>query len=226
MITRHKNFIRQCALHILKNAQEEIIVVPEKTHAVQIRKILTEECTTTMEIPTILSVEGLDVSPFFPFKDAILSRNSVFAILMELTERTQVLPQSEIPAFVRALIGELPNLYAQGLNPNDLLNRLPSTIPIQREINLNLCVAVWNVFEVYLQQNEQIPYYAKNTLMLKKLIDYSIETNKSLVIVDDFGRSPILQKFIHAAKQLPNTHIFSHEPSPQQQEIYAKQPFT
>lgn len=219
----HKNFIRQCALHILKNTQNEIVIVPEKTHGTQIRTILAEECASTIEPPTILSVEGLDISPFFPFEENVISRNSAFAVLMELTERAQKLPENEIPTFVRALIGELPNLYAQGFKPNDLLTRLPSTIPTEREININLCVAVWNDFEVYLQENKQIPYYATSTVMLKKLIEYAKKTNKSLVIVDDFGRSPILQKFINKAKQLPNTLVFSHDAPHHKQEIYSVQ---
>ncbi|MFT4967282.1 MAG: hypothetical protein ACI9CD_000281 [Candidatus Deianiraeaceae bacterium] len=200
MIIKHTNFLHKCVLSIIENPNA-IIIVPEIRHLSIIKTLLAENTNVAMEMPIILTLEGMNVSSLFNEDTEFLSRNTIFAILTELTTYTKKLEEHDIQVFVRAMLGELPNLYEHKIQPEDILKKLPSTISYQHEVNLNLLVNVWKAFEVYLAQINAKPYYKRTQYLLDEVLKYAETHTKQLIIVDDFGRSRTLKNLIIQAKE-------------------------
>ncbi len=200
MIIKHTNFLHKCVLSIIENPNA-IIIVPEIRHLSIIKTLLAENTNVAMEMPIILTLEGMNVSSLFNEDTEFLSRNTIFAILTELTTYTKKLEEHDVQVFVRAMLGELPNLYEHKIQPEDILKKLPSTISYQHEVNLNLLVNVWKAFEVYLAQINAKPYYKRTQYLLDEVLKYAEAHRKQLIIVDDFGRSRTLKNLIIQAKE-------------------------
>jgi hypothetical protein len=227
MTYHQNNRIIDCGKYILtcNNISSTVVLVPEKSYIFAIKNTLIKQSKGTLELPEFYSIEGLDISNIeHSFSKEFISRNAVFAILSTLVQKIKKLSKQEVAPFVRAMIGELPNLYANKITPHNIINNIPSNISTHYEINLTLFVDIWKEFEVYLKKYGFLPYYTKQEALLEILLDYLKNSKKHLIILDDFGRSSILQHFIKRTKEVNiNTALFAQNNIISNREIFSVQ---
>lgn len=204
----NKDFIEDCAKYIAEHPNA-IALLPTQSYITPLKNFILKHTKNTIELPKILTIEGIDVSSVIDCNEEFLSRNVVFGILYNLTKTCNVLQEEDIPIFVRSILGELPNLYAHKITADDIINNIPASISMKYEINIALFTKIWKAFEVFLCEAKLLPYYTKQTIFLEKLLDYASSNSIHLVIVNDFGSSPILRNFIEkASKRNINAALF------------------
>ena len=197
VININNNFIQTCAKHIFQNEKKCIIIVPEKICISPLKTALALEIQTGI-IPEIVSIEGLTHENL-----AFASRNVIFAKVFELTSK-HIANEQDASTFTRAIIGELPNLNSFKITSQKILDEIPATIAMQKEINLNLFVKVWTELNSWLSQNQIIPYYQSQAIALDEILKKCQIEHIQLYTIYDFGRSQTLQNFI---KSLKNSDI-------------------
>lgn len=200
-------YVKNAAICSIKNPSH-IVLVSEKIHISMVKQFIIENVTKTFEMPKIISIEGIESDNEF------LSRNFVFAWFYHEIQKNKTIERESIAFFVRSIIGELPNLYANNIKPDDILAKIPVKISSERENNLYIFVHFWKLFEKFLQDEKKIPYYAKSQFCLEQLL----QKGNKFIVIDDFGRSPVLQNF---SQQLDDeSYFFSYKDVNIKNDIY------
>jgi hypothetical protein len=171
----------------------DIIILPNKIYLNLMGEGISQHCKS------ILTFEALDLEGIIPnFTLDILSRNETYGIITEIIKNAKILEINErdTPIFARTIIGELPNVLAYNLTPDDLLNKIPARIAKQKEMNIHSFIAIWRAFNDLLKSLKKTPYYAIQDIRLQKLVSYCKENGKRVLVVGDGGKSPIYRRFI------------------------------
>ncbi len=208
------NFIATCAKRIIEiNSNQYIIIVPEKSCISPLTNAIAGEIQTGI-IPKIISIEGLleddtiegDTLENTTPANQVISRNVIFAKVFEITAR-HISNELDASTFTRAIIGELPNLYASSITPRQIINNIPATISLQKEVNINLFVKIWEELNSWIQSSEMVPYYATQENALASIILNCENNGIHINILHDFNRSPILLNCIKSLKssEIPTT---------------------
>lgn len=174
---------------VIASEKPGFVIVPNEIYRAELEK----KCN--FPLPPILTFEGLDISPVLEnFRPDVLSRNAAYAVICEIIANAKMLPieKQDITVFARTMIGELPNIIAHGLKPDDILNKIPVKISMQKEINIQCFVAIWKAFEAFLKETKKMPYYKVQAEGLESLK----ASGRTMCVVHDAYKSRIYGNFI------------------------------
>lgn len=172
----------------------DIVIVPNSKYLQAFKKLVPSNFNANF-----VTFEGIDLAGLIPSLNIdIISRNQVYALIVEIIKKKHIIELSEKDAsvFARAIIGELPSICASGLTPEKILNKIPATISTQKEININAFVGIWREFDLLCKKLKKAPYYFQQEFLLNELLKHCVQNGKKVLIIGDGGRAKIYNNFI------------------------------